>query len=126
MASEMLITGMKLGRRWLYVLWIAATVLWHQAGASSPAFHLTTTPQWDLAKKETPPPPAGFTLPGTDNLEDQSLTKRPSASTSFLEDFTGLNARELIVIGSARGDLPECISSIKTTWHSTRGPPAGV
>jgi hypothetical protein len=122
----MLIKGMKLGRRWLYILWIATTVLWHQGGASPSACRLAAASQWDLSKTEVPPPTADFTLKGADVLEDQSLSKRPSSSPACLNHFAGPKAYAPIVSGTTRSDPFQSISFIQVTWRPVRGPPANA
>ena len=126
MALEMLIKGMKLGRRWLYVLWIACTVIWHQAGAASSSARLATTPQWAIASEDADLPTAEFTLQDTAGLEDQDLTKRTPAFTAFLKHFDEIHAPELVTVGSTTGDLPRGISATTSAWRLIRGPPANA
>ncbi len=124
MASEMLITGMKLGRRWLYVVWIAATVLWHQAGAASLSPQQATTSQWAIADEDRILLTPEFALQGPDGLEDQDLTKRTNAFTAFIENFAEINAPTLVATGATNGDLPHGISATTSAWQLIRGPPA--
>ncbi len=117
---------MKLGTRWLWVLWIAATVGWHQAGAASLTAHLSATPQWDIAQTATPPPAAEFTLQGTDTPEDKSLLKRTTAPAALIEHFAELKTPGLIVLGTIRNDLRSGISTTRIERRSIRGPPVAV
>jgi len=116
---------MKLGRRWLYVLWIAAALVWHQAGSTSPSSPpATETTRWAIASDETTLPASEFTLLGVASLEDQDLTKRANAFTPFIERFAEIHAPTLVATGTTAGDLPPGISATTSTWRLIRGPPA--
>ena len=115
---------MKLGRRWLYVLWIACTVIWHQAGTSSASARLATTPQWAIASEDADLPTAEFALQGISGLEDQDLTKRTHALTAFFEHFDEIHAPTSVTVGATTGDLPRGISATTSAWRLIRGPPA--
>ena len=117
---------MKLGARWLYVLWIAATVGWHQAGAVSLSSRLSATPQWDIAQTAAPPPAADFTLQGADTPEDKSPVKRTTASAALVEPFAELKTPELIVLGATGHDLRPGISVTRIERRSIRGPPVAA
>jgi len=115
---------MKLGRRWLYVLWIACTVLWHQAGvASSPPSPLTGNSQWAMADEDSAPPVADFALSCTADLEDQDLIKRVDSSTTFIEHGAAIDTPCLVAAGSIQNDLPQGISATTHAWRLIRGPP---
>jgi len=125
MALELLIKSMKLGRRWLYVLWIASTLVWHQAGSASSSSHpATETAQWAIVPDETTLPASEFTLLGVASLEDQDLTKRANAFTSFIGHFAESHAPTLVATGTSVDDLPPGISATTNAWRLIRGPPA--
>ena len=117
---------MKFGRCWLYVLWIASTLLWHQAGAASAASHPEATAQWAVASNETTLPAAESALQGVASLEDQDLTKRTNAFTAFIEHFAEIHGPTLVATGTTVGDLPQGISATTNAWRLIRGPPAGA
>lgn len=129
LASEMLIAGMKLGRCWLYVLWIASTVLWHQAGAASPsAASFSTSARWVLADDDAPQPAADLTaLQGTTaSLEDQLLTKKTSAAAAFIGQIPEFQTPDFIVVGTDRNERPQGVSATWLTARLIRGPPPGA
>jgi len=115
---------MKLGRRWLYVVWIAATVLWHQAGAASLSPQQATTSQWAIADEDRILLTSEFALQGPDGFEDQDFTKRTDTFTAFIENFAEIHAPTLVAMGATNGDLAPGNSATTSAWQLIRGPPA--
>ncbi|HTJ79235.1 MAG TPA: hypothetical protein VL357_09580 [Rariglobus sp.] len=117
---------MKLGRRWLYVLWIASTLLWHQAGAaaSSASHHLNTAAEWNAPDEDSSSSSIDFTFTGTACLEDQDLTKRPGSPIPAIEHFAEIHTPVLIAVGTVRNVFPQDISATAHAWRLIRGPPA--
>ena len=78
---------MQLGNRWLCVVWIAVTVLWHQAGVL-PGFRAGTMVRLQPAQVDALLLVNDFTFKDGDNLEDKSCGKKLSGKTFFLDRVT--------------------------------------
>ena len=123
----MLMRGMKFGQRWLYVLWIAATLVWNQAGAASSSGLLASTPQWAVAEEKGSDYVFDFTLQTSDTPDDdQDLAKRDPAFTPSLLHPFDFKAPELIVVGAAPRETPRYVFSPQLAGCLIRGPPASA
>lgn len=123
----MLMRGMKFGQRWLYVLWIAATLVWNQAGAASSSGLLSSTPQWAVAEEKDTDYVFDFTLQTSDTPDDdQDLVKRDSAFTPFLGHYFDFKTPGLIVVGTSPRETPRYVSASLFAGCLIRGPPANA
>lgn len=123
----MLMRGMKFGQRWLYVLWIAATIVWNQAGAASCSGLLFATPQWAVAEEKESDFVFDFTLQPSDTPDDdQDLAKRDPSFTPFSVHSFDFKAPGLIAVGVSRPETPRYLSAPQLNWCLIRGPPAGA
>ena len=123
----MLMRGMKFGQRWLYALWIAATLVWNQAGAASSAGGLSTTPQWAVAEEKEASYVSDFTLQTGDTPDDdQDLVKRDASFTPFLSHCFDFKTPGLIVVGASPRETQRYISASLFAGCLIRGPPTNA
>ena len=123
----MLMRGMKFGQRWLYVLWIAATLVWNQAGAASSSGLLSSTPQWAVAEEKESDYVTDFALQASDTSDDdQDLSKRDTSFTPFVSHSFDFKTPGLIVVGMSPRETPRYRSAPLFAGCLIRGPPANA
>lgn len=114
---------MQLGNRWLCVVWIAVTVLWHQAGGL-PGLRSGTTLRLQPAQVDAMPLVNDFTFQGGDNLEDKSCGKRLLGKTILFDQVAEPALPPALLSETADGVPAQGISAARIARRFIRGPPA--
>ena len=114
--------GMKLGKRWLYALWVAFTLVWSQGHVDLSA-GVVTPPHAQWVDSTVSPLPCAFTLQDFDDKEGSGATYA-NAFPLFIEPAKTLVSAPVILSQVINVDLSTGISAVKFAWQPTRGPPA--
>jgi hypothetical protein len=119
----MLFQGMQLSHRWLYVAWIAVTVLWHQAGGL-PGLRSGTALRLQTAQVDAMPLVNDFTFQGGDNLEDKACGKRLPGKAFLFDQVAEPTLAPALLSETADGVPSQGISAARIARRLIRGPPA--
>ncbi|MBW8780926.1 MAG: hypothetical protein JF599_03425 [Verrucomicrobia bacterium] len=113
---------MQLSHRWLYVVWIAVTVLWHQAGGL-PGLRSGTTIRLQSAQVDAMPMVNDFTFQAGDNLEDKACGKRLPGKTFLFDQVAEPALPSTLLSKTADGVPVQGISAARIARRLIRGPP---